>query len=488
MRDRYYDTEFEKYLKDQTDQQRLYPSDKVWKNINQQLHGYRKWPALSVIAACIVSFLIIGTVLMQPHEPLKPISMAKSSNPSPATMIKDPDYFNNLSVEKMTAQTIEKAKEAVQSQKSLLASNERRQNDLETGISNITYNSDLYKKIDNKFIGNNKSKIAESNPKAENSDEAIADGSVEVNQDYHLIQSEKDYFNKLYSNADTYKYFFALNKEYSNAEITNEYLDSWWSSGYYYNLSPLKRLKKSSQKFDFQFYVTPSVSYRRLVDNASGALTKSYITALPYESNYVVDVNQVIRHRPSIGYEIGANLGYNLNQQFAIRSGFQFNVRQYNIEAYVHSNEPANITLFSRGNNNVMNLTSGFRNNATSGLIQLKNRYYEISAPIGLDYHPINNKLTFGLAATIAPTYIFDKEPFIISSNYKNYTDGSQLMRNWNINASFETYLGYNTGGYRWQIGPQIRYQVLPTMSDSYPIKEFLIDYGLKLSLIKSLK
>lgn len=481
MRDRYYDTEFEKYLKDQTDQHRLYPSDKVWKNIHTQLHGYRKWPALSVIAVCIVSFLVIGTVMIKPHEPLKPISSNKTALERPSYSADNVNYTTGTSIGKITEHTMQKVKEAVQLQKNsvLLAQHETRQPEISSIVSNTvsTKNSNVLKV--NKTLSDKISNLAT---------ETVPETNNAVYSDYETMRYEKDYFNNLYSNAETYKYFFAVNKDYSNAEITNEYLNAWLNSLSYNYASPLKRLKPASSKFDFQFYVTPSISYRRLVDNASGALTKSYITALPYEANYVVDVNQVIRHRPSIGYEIGANLGYNLNKQFAIRSGLQFNMRQYNIEAYVHSTEPASITLLSRGNNNVMNMVSGFRNNSTSGLIQLKNRYYEISAPVGLDYHPINNKFTFGLAATIAPTYIFDKEPFIITSNYKNYTDGSQLMRNWNINASFETYLGYNTGKYRWQLGPQIRYQVLPTMADSYPIKEFLIDYGFKLSLIKSLK
>jgi hypothetical protein len=107
---------------------------------------------------------------------------------------------------------------------------------------------------------------------------------------------------------------------------------------------------------------------------------------------------------------------------------------------------------------------------------------------LGIDWRPVNNKFAWGISASIQPTYTFDKEPFIITSNFKNYTDGSQLMRNWNINTSFETYLGYNTGKYRWQIGPQVRYQLLPTMNNSYPIREYLLDYGIKIGLVRSLK
>jgi hypothetical protein len=202
----------------------------------------------------------------------------------------------------------------------------------------------------------------------------------------------------------------------------------------------------------------------------------------------MVDVNRVIRHTSAAGYEIGLSLGYNLNKKFALRSGLQFNMREYDIDAYVHPIEPATIALLNRSSSDIFNTVTGFRNTAGSSPIVLKNRYYEISLPIGIDWRPVNKKFAWGIATSIQPTYTFDKEPFIITSNFKNYADGSQLMRNWNLNTSFETYLGYNTGKYRWQIGPQIRYQLMPTMTNSYPIREYLVDYGIKIGLTRSLK
>jgi len=177
-----------------------------------------------------------------------------------------------------------------------------------------------------------------------------------------------------------------------------------------------------------------------------------------------------------------------LNTKFALRSGLQFNMREYDIDAYVHPIEPATIALVNRSSSDIFNTVTGFRNTAGSSPIVLKNRYYEISLPIGIDWRPVNEKFAWGIATSIQPTYTFDKEPFIITSNFKNYADGSQLMRNWNLNTSFETYLGYNTGKYRWQIGPQIRYQLMPTMTNSYPIREYLVDYGIKIGLTRSLK
>ncbi|MEP7319155.1 MAG: hypothetical protein ABI921_10445, partial [Panacibacter sp.] len=61
MENRFYDNEFEKYLKEEADDYRMYPSDRVWRNIQQEIHGYRRWPALTIIAVFIISALVVGT-------------------------------------------------------------------------------------------------------------------------------------------------------------------------------------------------------------------------------------------------------------------------------------------------------------------------------------------------------------------------------------------------------------------------------------------
>ena len=119
----------------------------------------------------------------------------------------------------------------------------------------------------------------------------------------------------------------------------------------------------------------------------------------------------------------------------------------------------------------------------------LKNRFYQVSLPIGLDYKIAEHgKLSWNVAASVQPTYTFDKEPFVVSTNFKDYADGSKLMRNWNVNGNVETYLSYKMGSVKWQVGPQFRYQFMPTMSQNYPIKEYLLNYGLKVGFTKAIK
>lgn len=500
----FYDNEFEDLLKNQANQHRMYPSDQTWRNIQHEVHGYKRWPALTVFSIFIIAALVVGTVIVKPHNQVldnKNDQFAINKKPSPKESEiaangteSEKNYADHFTIETITKQTIAKANETV------LHNNTEEEIFIVPPIEN-----NIPKKIDD----NNETKtqiasnIPEPNNKPQNNKKEPAVNATSLDSYLALNAALRSNLipkagsrlsTELYSDeGNGFKNYFAVftlqpslsntaNSEYNfDFDLTKDNTQNTVSS-------PLSRIGGFGSKLDFQFYLTPSISYRRLHDNVNGQLSKSYVTAIPYESNYVVDLNHVVQHRPAVGYEVGFSLGYNLNKNLAIRSGFQFNIRQYNIDAYVHTAEPASIALSRDNSNSFINTVTGFRNVQGSEPIELKNRYYEISLPIGIDWRPVNGKFVWGVSTSVQPTYTFDKEPFIITSNFKNYADGSQLMRNWNINANIETYVGYNTGKYRWQLGPQLRYQLLPTMSTSYPIREYPVDFGLKLSLIRALK
>jgi hypothetical protein len=497
MDNRFYDNELERYLKEQTDQHRMYPSDQVWRNIQSEIHGYRKWPALTFISIFIIASLVVSTVLLKPHVKVASVNMNtnKNVNVEPPKSVaglpveNEKNYADKLTVEKITKQTIDKVIQSVETNQpeEIFVVTESSHNAEIASSVNSSQNkqkitAEIFQEVQSLDNRNPSDKIASNSSisQTKNNIPAIFNPSLILRTN---IGSADYYGDGIHS---SYNFTFASSSEELNN--TNDLR-------YNFNLgnrrsnssSSLIKLGGSSSRFDVQFYLTPSISYRRLVDDANGKLAQSYITALPFTANYLIDVNRVIQHKPATGYEVGLSLGYNLSRKFALRPGIQFNVRQYNIDAYIHSAEPATIALSTNSSNDVFNTITGFRNVAGSTPIVLKNRYYEISLPLGIDWRPVNNKFAWGIAASIQPTYTFDKEPFIITSNFKNYADGSRLMRNWNINAGFETYFGYNTGKYRWQIGPQVRYQLLPTMNNTYPIREYLLDYGIKVGLVRSL-
>src|SRR3954466_903140 len=123
MSNQFYDNEFEKYLKEKTNQYRMYPSDQVWRNIQNEIHGYRKWPALTFISIFIIAALVVGTVLVKPHTQLAtvlPDTVDNRNTEKSSSNISEEskkNYADHISVENITQQTINKAIETVQTKR-----------------------------------------------------------------------------------------------------------------------------------------------------------------------------------------------------------------------------------------------------------------------------------------------------------------------------------------------------------------------------------
>jgi long-subunit fatty acid transport protein len=75
---------------------------------------------------------------------------------------------------------------------------------------------------------------------------------------------------------------------------------------------------------------------------------------------------------------------------------------------------------------------------------------------------------------------------YLISTDYKYYANGASFFRKWNVNTALNLNFSYKiNNGTKLYFGPQVRYQHLPTYNNAYPIKEYRLDYGLKIGFIK---
>lgn len=92
------------------------------------------------------------------------------------------------------------------------------------------------------------------------------------------------------------------------------------------------------------------------------------------------------------------------------------------------------------------------------------------------------------MATTLQPTYVFANYSYLISTNLRNYAKEPTLNRHWNVNAAVEANLNIDKGGYKWSIGPQFRYQLMSSFKNKYPITENLMDFGIKVGVIKTIK
>jgi hypothetical protein len=196
-------------------------------------------------------------------------------------------------------------------------------------------------------------------------------------------------------------------------------------------------------------------------------------------------VNDAVTHKPDMGLELGFNAKYAVAKNIKLKGGLQFNMSRYDIKAFTYPTEVARIAL----NNSTYGVdyvgaTTNYRNFGGGTANWLQTLYFQAAVPLGVEVKLAGNTGTsFGVASTIQPTYILSDRAYMISTDYKNYTEVPWLVRRWNMNTSFETFVAYETGKMKWQVGPQIRYQLLSSFVSKYPVRENLFDFGLKVGV-----
>lgn len=244
------------------------------------------------------------------------------------------------------------------------------------------------------------------------------------------------------------------------------------------------KAKNKKGKIETQYYFTPTISYRKLSEN------KSYLRSLDRSSmptNFPAltsSVNNNVTHKPDVGFELGLAVKLPVSKKLKIRSGLQFNVNRYDIRAFNSTTTVAPIALNNGQTTNVVNTITNYSNEGGYKRNWLQNLSFQASAPVGVEYSfGGNEKLQFGIGTTVQPTYVIGDRAYLITMDYKSYTQEPWLIRRWNVNTSLETFVTYDAGKTKWQVGPQVRYQLLSSFISKYPVKENLFDFGLKVGV-----
>lgn len=242
--------------------------------------------------------------------------------------------------------------------------------------------------------------------------------------------------------------------------------------------------KREKHTPEFQLFFTPTISYRRLTEN------KSYLRAVPqnmatFNLAALYDVNSMVTHKPDMGLELGFAFKVPVTSRIKLRTGMQFNITRYDIKAFNYTPQRATIALNNRARGvDSLNTISTYRNFSPGRPDWLQNFYFQVSTPVGVEVALTNARKTrFGIAGTIQPTYVLGDRAYLISSDYQKYSQVPWLIRRWNVNTSLETFISYSTGTLRWQVGPQVRYQLLSSFVEKYPVKENLFDFGMKIGV-----
>lgn len=234
----------------------------------------------------------------------------------------------------------------------------------------------------------------------------------------------------------------------------------------------VSKIITSKKKLGFQFFFTPTISYRHLNGN------KAYNG--PYPAVYS-NVNDIVTNKPNMGFEVGFTAKYTIAKNVKLRGGLQFNISQYDIKTFSSTTQLATIAL---RDGSMYSAITNYNNISGYQSDWIHNFYFGVSAPVGAELKiKGDDKVQFGVAGTIQPTYILGNRSYLLSTDYKNYAEAPSLVRHWNVSTGLETFVSYSTGHLNWQVGPQVRYQLLSSYVKTYPVKENLFDYGLKVGI-----
>ncbi len=492
MEDNFNQNDFEEFLKEQVKNHRMYPADTVWRDINKKLHGDKKWPALTIAAFALLSATIAICIHFTPKpdifviKPSNQLRDSASENSQPESVLNNLPSSASLYKEKSLMPVLDQSVGNTAVSPGILIINTTNevieQNEIAAAQG----------RKDKKVIDAPRVKQAVNIPAKKHFIPKIIAPHIALlskaeNKDFGGYVNSPPSINKAIT-SDTFEETqpvegnFKTVKDYNDKNVFESFL-----KGHKNNISLYKtsKTRASRNKLGFQIYLAPSVSYRKLIEDRS-MLKEGTITG-PVGLNYVTDVNNVVRHKPGNGLEAGVSILYNLTDKFRFKSGLQFNVRQYSIEAYRSGRELASIALIGDHGIDTVNTMAVYRNTNGYYSAELVNRYYQLAIPIGVEWAIIGNKrIQLNVAGSIQPTYLINRNAYILSTNFKNYSENPDMVRSFNINSNIETFISFKAGDFKWQLGPQFRYQPYSTFIRQYPIKEHLMDYGIKIGLSKT--
>jgi hypothetical protein len=189
-----------------------------------------------------------------------------------------------------------------------------------------------------------------------------------------------------------------------------------------------------------------------------------------------------------MGTEAGMALVFSMNKKLRFKTGLQFNISQYEVQAYRYTAEVVPMTASGIGHSQV-NAVSTFRSGSGLSEARLRNQHVMISVPIGAELSVYDSRnIQFNIAGSIQPTYMVNNQAYMISSDLKNYAQAPALYKNFNMNTALEAFVSVKRGTTKYNFGPQLRYQLSSSYKAAYPINERLLEYGFKIGVTKTLK
>ncbi|MEP7279614.1 MAG: outer membrane beta-barrel protein [Bacteroidota bacterium] len=445
----FYNDDFEAFLKQKADQYKMYPSDSVWNNIYSSLHGRKRWVALGMVLLFISSALFIGKQVVLSNYS----RMATQINKTPEVLLSSKSNKGNIHSNHNVSQYILSTR-VRQAMHPLTAPLDQPENS--------SVHSSLQVKPTNHNNNNNNVVAAEGEPQL-----------IESNTS-PLATTRIDDAPAGLSKQSTIPVTPAASEQ-AKENHTTPAIPQYRGE----NTSTILIPKPS--KWFLQLYASPIVSYRRLSNENQ--------PSIPVSNGYAGNINRYVHHKPAPGLEVGGRMRYRLSNSLSVYAGLQLNYSRYYIDAYKYRIEKASIALNNARSRDTLSGYTNIRNFSGYEPEQLQNQYWQLSVPIGIEIKLLGQKkLQLNVAGGFQPTFLVNSSSYLISSDYKNYIQSPDLARSFNVHTNFEAFVSYQAGGFRWQLGPQFRSQLLSSYSNQYRVREYLTEFGIKFGVTKTLR
>ena len=453
--------DFEKLLRDNANQYRMYPSEKVWKGIHSALHTRRRWYGLTAAILFLITGSVVSIVIFNDKPEKNTISEQKIDAVNNNIPKEKPLSTGNTPKFTPGAKETKTASHGPVYRSETYLSNSvlNRSGDHDQSIVSLDYSNKIGVEESIELNPNDKNEIS-------GDEQFLIDlGILKNNKNVEIEVADIDALAVKEKNITDQSRV----DENTVKKITDD-ISALASQNI-----PITKSKKQS-KLTAQVYFAPTVSYRKLSENKNVYNNSSFY--MPS-----IDVNNLVKHKPAMGLEFGFEGRYHVNKTFSLKTGLQFNINRYDIKAYSHPTEIATVALSSGyGIDSLAGLSNyrNFSNNAPAPN-WLENFYFQVAVPVGAEIILSDKKnFQWGISGTIQPTYVIGDRAYVISSDYKNYAKFPDLMRRWNLSTGIGTFVSYSTGRIQWQAGPHLRYQHLSSFVSELTVKENLFAIGLK--------
>jgi hypothetical protein len=449
-----YEEEFEKQLKEKADQFKMYPSDKVWNEVYSSLHTRRRRfvAGMTVLIGGILA--LAGSQLIFPSK--NTISKTITTKNNTVTKSAAVSNLQNSTSDNFFSNSTDNS-EVRRSADGIL--NAILPFDLHSGISYIqeSHNDEMLESLPEKILINTR---------------------VKPIQPTDLNVSEKTAAPLAMADLSQYESPASANSIIN--PVSAEPLPE---------KSPTQLTHIVSDRLRWELYITPTLNTHYLYGLNYQTMAQSVQTA-PIMVVHVANVNGFVDNTPMMGYDVGGNILYRISKNISLKAGLDFSFNRYYIKAYNSNPTQASATLSSYLGyiaDSLVNSNSGMSTDKNPQHYQ--NRYYQLSLPVGVEMNVAGNgKLQLHVGATLQPSYLLNTDAYVLSNDYNSYTKDPQAFRRWNLIAGTEVYLSYAVGKIRWEIGPQVRYQIFSTYKNSYPLQENMLNYGIRIGISKSIR